>query len=125
MTIPKLWKLPNAPTITAIAVQEGLFDLCCVITCITSMAHKEYSGENSCVWQATYSEFLMAWNGMSVCSLYYSCYVNIVEGRTLTSREVLKTQALFGCYSTLLTVLEIGRAVQQECRDRSRMPSSA
>eukprot|EP00456_Euglypha_rotunda_P008886 TRINITY_DN11845_c0_g1_i40.p1 TRINITY_DN11845_c0_g1~~TRINITY_DN11845_c0_g1_i40.p1 ORF type:complete len:108 (+),score=5.68 TRINITY_DN11845_c0_g1_i40:103-426(+) len=31
----------------------------------------------------------------------------------------------FSSNFALMTLLEIGRAVQQECRDRSRMPSSA
>eukprot|EP00456_Euglypha_rotunda_P077630 TRINITY_DN7344_c1_g2_i2.p1 TRINITY_DN7344_c1_g2~~TRINITY_DN7344_c1_g2_i2.p1 ORF type:complete len:294 (+),score=17.77 TRINITY_DN7344_c1_g2_i2:431-1312(+) len=39
--------------------------------------------------------------------------------------QVTVTSTAVALYVTLTTAAEIGRAVQQECRDRSRMPSSA
>src|SRR5207248_9321665 len=40
-------------------------------------------------------------------------------------RRITRTENILHRNLRLLRVSEIGRAVQQECRDRSRMPSSA
>eukprot|EP00456_Euglypha_rotunda_P059093 TRINITY_DN49270_c0_g1_i3.p1 TRINITY_DN49270_c0_g1~~TRINITY_DN49270_c0_g1_i3.p1 ORF type:complete len:188 (+),score=1.60 TRINITY_DN49270_c0_g1_i3:21-584(+) len=58
--------------------------------------------------------YILIWNCI-IMSLRYSC-------PTLLSLFITMFRFL---KSGQLPILEIGRAVQQECRDRSRMPSSA
>eukprot|EP00456_Euglypha_rotunda_P044725 TRINITY_DN3531_c0_g1_i5.p1 TRINITY_DN3531_c0_g1~~TRINITY_DN3531_c0_g1_i5.p1 ORF type:complete len:251 (-),score=15.09 TRINITY_DN3531_c0_g1_i5:18-734(-) len=105
--IPKLWKLPNAPTILALAIQDFLFDFLCLITCVMSLHENKFAGSGACLWQGLYAEFLMAWSGLSVCSLYYSCYANIVEGRSLSTKEVIRIQSWMALYCLLLTILGV------------------
>src|SRR5438045_5651980 len=50
--------------------------------------------------------------------------INIIARRT--GKDVNSHTVLDGIITTIMDcVTKIGRAVQQECRDRSRMPSSA
>eukprot|EP00456_Euglypha_rotunda_P001730 TRINITY_DN10334_c0_g2_i4.p2 TRINITY_DN10334_c0_g2~~TRINITY_DN10334_c0_g2_i4.p2 ORF type:complete len:115 (+),score=24.96 TRINITY_DN10334_c0_g2_i4:333-677(+) len=53
--------------------------------------------------------------GLKVTPASYRC----IDERTFEAYQVLWEKAMS------MTTPEIGRAVQQECRDRSRMPSSA
>src|SRR2546421_4804834 len=49
--------------------------------------------------------------------------INIIARRT--GKDVNSHTVLDGIITTIMATIQIGRAVQQECRDRSRMPSSA
>src|SRR5437773_11061334 len=57
--------------------------------------------------------------------IYHETNINIIARRT--GKDVNSHTVLDGIITTIMdcVTIEIGRAVQQECRDRSRMPSSA
>jgi hypothetical protein len=110
----KLWNLPNAITIFILAIQDGLFDFLCLITCLQCIALKEFPGPRNCIWQGIYAEFLMSTSGFSICLLNYSCYTNIVLGRKLSVCQFQSIQLgifVYCLFLTLIGVIYPGNAV--------------
>src|SRR5207302_9843546 len=78
-------------------------------------------------WLKPVKDFLKVRCRLALLPFLISCliWLDLVASLPLIKERILGIILLLHFLSLLLGSVQIGRAVQQECRDRARMPSSA